>query len=124
MLQRRNMGTRDAALAAIRPGACAAKLDRAAREVMQSLGFGAAFKHPTGHGVGFTAIDHNAPPRLHPKSQEILETGMVFNVEPGLYFEDFGGLRHGDMVAVTANGIELLTPFLSDIPSLYREPSR
>ncbi|HZT41985.1 MAG TPA: Xaa-Pro peptidase family protein [Chthonomonadaceae bacterium] len=109
---------RKAALETIRPGARAADVDRAAREVMRNCGFGAAFKHPTGHGVGFTAIDHNAPPRLHPKSEEILETGMVFNVEPGLYFEDYGGLRHCDMVAVSANGMELLTPFLSDLPSL------
>ncbi|HLV79078.1 MAG TPA: M24 family metallopeptidase [Chthonomonadaceae bacterium] len=109
---------REAALESIRPGVRAADVDRAAREVMRHYGFATAFKHPTGHGVGYTAIDHNAPPRLHPKSEEILETGMVFNVEPGLYFDGFGGLRHCDMVAVTAGGMELLTPFLSEVSSL------
>lgn len=112
---------RQAALESIRPGVRAADVDRAARDVMRDHGFEAAFKHPTGHGVGFTAIDHNAPPRLHPKSEEVLETGMVFNVEPGLYFEGFGGIRHCDMVAVTPNGRELLTPFFSDGRSLWIE---
>jgi len=102
---------RAAALAAIRPGALASSVDAAARAVLTNRGFGAAFKHPTGHGVGFAAIDHNAHPRLHPRSQEVLEEGMVFNVEPGIYLDGFGGMRHCDMVAVTAGGYELLTAF-------------
>jgi Xaa-Pro aminopeptidase len=110
---------RAAALSAIRPGATGAEVDRAARSVLAERGYGPEFKHPTGHGVGFAAIDHNARPRLHPKSPDVLEPGMVFNVEPGLYFED-GGMRHCDMVAVTDNGAELLTPFLCDIEELIR----
>jgi Xaa-Pro aminopeptidase len=100
---------RRAALDAVAPGVRAAEVDQAARRVLADHGFGAAFKHPTGHGVGFAAIDHNALPRIHPKSTEILETGMVFNIEPGVYFEDYGGCRHCDMVAVDASGAELLT---------------
>jgi Xaa-Pro aminopeptidase len=110
---------RAAALHAIRPGASACEIDAAARGALAARGFGGAFKHPAGHGVGFAAIDHDARPRLHPKSKERLEAGMVFNVEPGVYFED-GGMRHCDMVAVTENGAELLTPFLCDIEELIR----
>ncbi len=111
---------REAALAAIRPGARAADVDKAARDVVTAHGFGKEFKHATGHGVGFAAIDHNAMPRIHPKSDEVLEPGMVFNVEPGIYIDDFGGMRHCDMVAVTESGVELLTPFHSRIEELTR----
>jgi Xaa-Pro aminopeptidase/Xaa-Pro dipeptidase len=109
---------RAAALAAIHPGVRAAEVDRAARAAIASHGFGNAFKHPTGHGVGFAAIDHNAPPRLHPKSEDMLKEGMVFNVEPGIYVEGYGGMRHCDMVVVTADGALVLTPFQTDIAEL------
>jgi Xaa-Pro aminopeptidase len=99
------------ALAAVRPGTKASEVDRAAREVLARRGFSKAFKHATGHGVGFAAIDHNAHPRIHPLSDEILEAGMVFNIEPAVYFTGIGGMRHCDMVAVTPQGGELLTPF-------------
>jgi Xaa-Pro aminopeptidase len=102
---------RQAALEAIRPGVKAKEVDRAAREVMRAHGLGREFKHATGHGVGFAAIYHNALPRLHPASPDVLETGMAFNIEPAAYISGFGGLRQCDMVAVTANGVELLTPF-------------
>ena len=108
---------REAALKAVRPGARAADVDRAARDVMRARGFAKAFKHPTGHGVGFAAIDHNAPPRLHPCSPDVLEEGMVFNIEPGIYL-DKQGMRHCDMVAVTRDGYELLTPFQQDPQTL------
>jgi Xaa-Pro aminopeptidase len=102
---------RSAALAAVRPGVRAAAVDQAARSVLVEHGFGPAFKHSTGHGVGFAAIDHNARPRLHPASDEVLEEGMVFNVEPAIYLDGFGGLRHCDVAAVTASGAAVLTPF-------------
>ena len=102
---------RAAALAAIRPGAKAADIDRAAREVLEVRGFGPQFKHSAGHGVGFVAIDPNAQPRLHPKSEDVLELGMVFNVEPAIYFDGECGLRHCDVIAVTEDGAEVLTPF-------------
>jgi Xaa-Pro aminopeptidase len=110
---------RAAALGTIRPGARAADVDRAARGVLEDLGLGSHFKHPAGHGVGFQAIDHNARPRLHPKSDDVLEPGMVFNVEPAVYFDGDCGLRHCDMVAVTAEGYELLTPFRDTIEQLF-----
>lgn len=109
---------RAAALDRIRPGEKASEVDLAARNVMQRHGFESEFKHATGHGVGFAAIDHNAMPRIHPKSPDVLEAGMVFNVEPAAYSEGFGGSRHCDVVAVTETGYELLTDFQSDPRSL------
>ena len=78
---------------------------------MDRRGYGAAFRHATGHGVGFAAIDHNALPRIHPVSEELLEPGMVFNIEPAAYIPDVGGMRQCNMVVVTGQGAELLTPF-------------
>ncbi|MGZ5201309.1 MAG: M24 family metallopeptidase [Telluria sp.] len=102
---------RDAALAAIRPGVTARDVDRAARTVLQDAGFGKEFRHALGHGVGFAAIDHNEPPRIHPASHEVLEEGMLFNVEPGIYIDGYGGARDCNMVAVTASGCEVLSAF-------------
>ena len=109
---------RDAALDAIAPRMRAKDVDARARDVLTERGFGEAFKHGLGHSVGFTAIDHNAPPRLHPASPDRLEEGMVFNIEPAIYLEGIGGMRHCDMVAVTDNGAELLTPFQNDLESM------
>jgi len=109
---------RDAALRAIHPGAKAADVDAAARDVLETRGFGPQFKHSTGHGVGFSAISAEAKPCLHPKSTEAMEAGMVFNVEPAVYFKGYGGIRHCDMVEVTGAGAELLTPFQCGIGEL------
>jgi Xaa-Pro aminopeptidase len=109
---------RRAAFDAIRPGVKASDVDAAARAVLEQNGFGEYFKHGLGHGVGFAAINHNARPRLHPESDDVLEEGMVFNVEPGIYIDGDGGLRHCDMVAVTETGMEVLTPFQSNIEQL------
>lgn len=102
---------REAALAIIRPGVSAASVDQAARQQMQEHGMAAQFVHSTGHGVGFEAINAEARPRLHPASPDVLEPGMIFNVEPAAYFEGYGGVRHCDVVAVTERGYDLLTPF-------------
>jgi len=107
-----------AAIGTIRPGARARQVDHAARDILSTQGFGDQFKHSTGHGVGFAAINHNAPPRLHPCSEDILEAGMVFNVEPAIYIDGYGGLRHCTMVAVTPTGAEVLTPFQSSFEHL------
>jgi len=110
---------RAAALAAIRPGVTGAEVDHAARKVLATHGFKKEFRHATGHGVGLSAVDHNALPRLHPKSRDVLETGMVFNVEPAVYIAGYGGVRHCDVVAVNENGAELLTRFYASAEQLW-----
>ena len=102
---------REAAFARIAPGALAVDVDTAAREVLREHGFGPEFKHGAGHGVGFGAISAGDRPHIHPKSTDVLEAGMVFNVEPAVYIDGYGGVRHCDMVAVTDSGYDLLTPF-------------
>lgn len=115
---------REAALKAIAPGRKAADVDAAARTVLEQRDFGKEFKHSTGHGVGFGAISPNALPRIHPKSPDVLEPGMVFNVEPAIYIDGFGGMRHCDMVAVNDSGYELLTPFQTRADDLFVSPGQ
>jgi Xaa-Pro aminopeptidase len=105
------LSARDEALQAMRPGIRAAEIDGIARRVLDSCGYGAAFKHPAGHGAGFGAADYGARPRLHPLSDDVLEAGMVLKLEPGLYVENYGGIRIADMVAITDTGAEVLTRF-------------
>lgn len=112
---------RQAALDTIRPGVKTATVDQAARAVLSKYGFEKEFKHGLGHGVGFAAINHNASPRLHPASKDVLEPGMIFNIEPAIYVEGFGGIRHCDMVLLTDHGPEVLTPFQSTPESLTVE---
>ena len=99
------------ALHAVRPGALAREVDHAARSVMERHGLGDAFRHSTGHGVGFAAANANGIPRIHPKSPDVLGEGMTFNIEPAAYFDGYGGMRHCDVVAVTHEGVEVLTRF-------------
>jgi len=102
---------REAALRTIKPGIRAAEVDAAARKVIQEAGFGLYLKHGTGHGVGFSPMSAYSVPQVHAQSQDTLQEGMVFNVEPAVYIEGYGGVRHCDMVAVTKTGYELLTDF-------------
>lgn len=108
---------RRAALGTIRPGAKASAVDAAARVVIKEAGFGAYFTHGTGHSVGFSAISSEFPPRIHPASPDVLEVGCTFNVEPSIYIDGFGGIRHCDVVTVTPDGYQLLTPFHDDLES-------
>lgn len=112
------LAAREAALSAIRPGVTGATVDAAARRVLEERGFGKEFTHGLGHNVGFSAISSEFPPRLHPASDDVLEIGMTFNVEPSIYVEGYGGIRHCDVVTLREDGPDVLTPFQSDLESI------
>ncbi|HYN06597.1 MAG TPA: Xaa-Pro peptidase family protein [Vicinamibacterales bacterium] len=104
-----------AAIASVRAGVPAPQVDAAAREVLDARGFGDAFLHGTGHGLGLEV--HEAPriSRADSGTADVLEARMVCTIEPGAYLDGFGGVRLEDDVLVTAEGCEVLTDAPRDL---------
>jgi Xaa-Pro aminopeptidase len=98
-----------AGLAAVAPGVHGRDADAASRTLIEDAGLGWAYGHGMGHGVGLQI--HEAP-TLRPESTDVLATGNVVSVEPGIYLPEEGaGVRIEDLVAVTDDGCERLTQF-------------
>ena len=89
------------AIDAIKPGISGKVVDAVAREHIESRGYKGKFGHGLGHGTGLAI--HESP-RLSPIKDDVLEPGMVFTVEPGIYLPEWGGVRLENMVALMPDG--------------------
>lgn len=96
-----------AGVAAVSAGVTCAEVDEAARAVLRRDGLAEAFSHSTGHGVG---LEIHEQPRIGAGQTTRLQPGMVITIEPGVYLPGKFGIRIEDMVAVTPNGGDVLTP--------------
>ena len=95
-----------AGIKAIKPGLSGKEVDAVAREVIVKAGYGQYFGHGLGHALG---LEVHETPRLNTKEKQVLQSGMVLTVEPGIYIPGWGGVRIEDVVLVTDNGAEVLT---------------
>ncbi len=94
-----------ASIKAVKIGAKASDIDKAGRDVIEKAGYGEYFIHSTGHGVG---IDIHELPVVGRRGDEIIEEGMVFSVEPGIYLPNKFGVRIEDVVIATKKGAKVI----------------
>ena len=99
--------------AAAKPGVPCAHVDKAARDVIEQAGYGVFFTHRTGHGIG---MEGHEEPYMRGDNMQLLEPGMAFTVEPGIYLPGRNGVRVEDNVVITRTGADVL----SDMPREMR----
>jgi Xaa-Pro dipeptidase len=99
--------------AAAKPGVPCANVDKAARDVIEKAGYGKYFTHRVGHGIG---MEGHEDPYMRGDNMQLLEPGMAFTVEPGIYLAGRNGVRVEDNVVITGDGADCL----SDMPREMR----
>lgn len=101
-----------ASIEAIKPGVSGKAVDQVARDIFAEANMAQYFGHGLGHGLGKLVHDSGS---LSPRSDTIIEPGMVLTVEPGLYLEGFGGVRIENDVVVTESGCEILDHYPKEL---------
>lgn len=102
----------DAAIEFVRPGVTAQDVDRTARKIISDAGYAQYFTHRTGHGIG---LEVHEEPNMVEGNTLVLEHGMSFSIEPGIYLPGRYGVRVEDCVIVTKDGCETFTHFSRDL---------
>jgi Xaa-Pro aminopeptidase len=113
------LSAQDLGYAACNPGRGCAEIEATVRGYLIDRGFADLIKHHNGHGIG---LEGHERPFFDLGDQTVLQLGMVFSVEPGLYVPGLGGFRHSDTVALTETGIEVLTPYPRGLADMIVEP--
>ena len=98
--------------AAAKPGVPCADVDKAARTVIEQAGYGAYFTHRTGHGIG---MEGHEEPYMRADNMQLLEPGMAFTVEPGIYLPERNGVRIEDNIVITENGADVLSDMMREL---------
>ncbi len=106
----------DLAIAEIKPGVKCADIDKAVRAYYEANHLMEYWKHHVGHAIG---LRYHEAPFLDLGDETVIQPGMVFTVEPGLYSPNLGGFRHSDTVAVTEDGNEILTYYPRNLDRLF-----
>lgn len=101
--------------AAGKPGVPCADVDKAARDVIEKAGYGKYFTHRTGHGIG---MEGHEDPYMRGDNMQLLEPGMAFTVEPGIYLAGKNGVRIEDNVVITETGADVLSDMPREIRSV------
>jgi len=109
------LAAQELAFSQIKPGRRCRDVDRAVRAFFAKEGIQGYWLHHTGHALG---IRMHESPFFDIGDDTVIEPGMVFSVEPGIYIPGFAGFRHSDTVVVTEDGIELLTHYPRDLADL------
>ncbi|MGC1214498.1 MAG: M24 family metallopeptidase, partial [Micromonospora sp.] len=104
-----------AAVAAVRPGVTAEAVDAVARDIIAAAGYGDAFLHRTGHGIG---LDGHEEPYVVAGNPRPLEGGMAFSIEPGIYLSGRHGARIEDIVVCTTDGVQRLNTTPTELIAL------
>jgi len=112
------MAAQDAALEAAGPGVPCADVDKAARGAFKAKDVFHLVRHHTGHALG---MEGHERPFLDIGSEEVLQPGMIFSCEPGIYEQGLGGFRNSDTFIVTDDGIEVTTKYSRDLSELIVE---
>lgn len=103
------------ALATVQHGAFLAQIDASARTTIESAGFGEAFSHGLGHGVG---LEIHEAPMISARATGTITAGTPITIEPGIYLAGRGGVRIEDTVLVTTEGARVLTPLPRDLAAV------
>ena len=109
------LALQDLAIDACRPGRTCSSVDRAVRAYVERHGIGHTWRHHVGHNIG---LRYHEGPFLDIGDDTVIESGMLFTVEPGVYVPGLGGFRHSDTILVTASGPEFLTDYPRELDDL------
>ncbi|MDR7000865.1 Xaa-Pro peptidase family protein [Neobacillus niacini] len=101
-----------AAIEASKPGITAAEVDLTARRIIADAGYGEYFPHRLGHGLGISVHEY---PSMTETNQLVIEEGMVYTIEPGIYVPEVAGVRIEDDIFITADGAKVLTKFPKEL---------
>jgi len=103
------------AIDVLRPGLPLAEVEREVLKLAKELGVEDRLRHHVGHSIG---LEGHEAPFLDRGEEGLLEPGMVFTIEPGVYHPELGGFRHSDTVLVTSAGHRVMTGYPRDLESL------